>query len=311
MDPESDLAALDELFDLVAECDGHRPIGEHKYLDLLQPDNGGGGLVGEVDGELVAYLAVGYSSETNTCAIEVALHPLHRQAGHFGRIVDAGVEHARARGADMVRMWAFQPNYVEVLLDMGFDEERELRQVRRPLPYPGDSEFPAGFELATFRPGVDEEAWLAVNNAAFAGHPENGGWTAATLEQRRGLDWFDPGGVLLAWRGERLLGFHWTKWHGHDSDEVPVHEPVGEVYVLAVDPEAHGTGLGRGLLRAGLAHLHDRGCRVAVLYVDSASAPAAGLYRSEGFSEEYREVCYQAVIPPAPAQPAVDLLRPA
>lgn len=273
MDPEEDLAALDALFDVVTECDGHRPIGEHKYLDLLQPDNGFGGLVGEVDGELVAYLAVGYSSETNTCAIEIALHPLHRQSGHLECLVEAGVGHARARGADMVRMWAFQPNYVEALLSMGFHEERELRQVRRPLPYPGESEFPDGFELRAFRPGIDEEAWLAVNGTAFAGHPENGSWTIEVLEDREAQPWFDPEGFLMAWSGDELAGFCWTKRHNG----------MGEIYVIAVAPKFQGRSLGRALVIEGMHGMARRGMTTAMLYMDASNTRAAALYESLEF----------------------------
>jgi mycothiol synthase len=165
--------------------------------------------------------------------------------------------------------------------------------------------------VRAYRPGADDAALLAVNNAAFAGHPENGDWDAAELAERTSRDWFDPAGLLLAWRGEELLGFHWTKWHSHDSDETPAHEPVGEVYVLGVAPAAQGLGLGRVLLTAGLRHLHDRGCRLAMLYVDRANPSAVGLYESEGFETEYREVCYSDLVPPVVEHLAADLRRPA
>lgn len=273
MEPEQDLAALDELFDVVAQCDGHRPIGEHKYLDLLQPDSGGGGLVGEVDGALVAYLAVGYSSETSTCAIETALHPLYRHSGHLERLVEAGVEHAGERGADTVRMWAFQPDYVDALLRMGFHQERELRQVRRSLPYPNESEFPVGFELRTFRPGIDEKAWLAVNNAAFAGHPENGSWTMEVLEDRESQPWFDPRGFFMAWSRGDLAGFCWTKRHNG----------MGEIYVIAVAPEFQGCSLGRALVIEGMHSMAERGMTTAMLYMDASNTRAMSLYESMGF----------------------------
>ena len=169
---------------------------------------------------------------------------------------------------------------------------------------------PEGVTLRTYRPGDDAEL-LRVNNAAFGDHPEQGGWDEAALAERRGLAWFSPEGIILAWRGDRLLGFHWTKWHGHDPDEVPIaaHEPVGEVYVLAVDPGAQRLGLGRTLLAAGLAHLHDSGCRQAILYVDAAAEGPVALYRSAGFSTAYKEVCYQQDV--AAAAVTEDLLRPA
>ncbi|HWH32762.1 MAG TPA: mycothiol synthase [Egibacteraceae bacterium] len=309
---------LAEILALIEHCtrvEGHRPVGEHKYAHLLGAPGGWTGVLARRADELVGYAHLRWNpaGDGPRLAAEVVVHPGEDRdevARHLVEEVRALL--ARA-GGGVLWLWVHRVQDAATTLAarMGFSIQRELAFMTRRLAAAPEWRVPDGVTVRPYRPGPDDAALLRVNNAAFAGHPENGGWTAATLEQRRSLDWFDPAGVLLAWRGERLLGFHWTKWHGHDSDEVPVHEPVGEVYVLAVDPVAHGTGLGRLLLRAGLAHLHGRGCRVAVLYVDAASGPALALYRSEGFVEEYREVCYEAVVPPEPAQPAVDLLRPA
>ena len=62
--------------------------------------------------------------------------------------------------------------------------------------------------------------------------------------------WRSPGsipmGFLLAWDGERLAGFCWTKVHDDGR---------GEIYILAVVPGSQGRGLGRALLLAGLDDL--------------------------------------------------------
>jgi mycothiol synthase len=139
--------------------------------------------------------------------------------------------------------------------------------------------------VEAFRPGRDEDAWLRVNARAFAWHPEQGAWTAEDLRLREAEPWFDPDGFLLAWRGDpgaggRLLGFHWTKVHsaGDGADE-----PVGEVYVLGVDPDAQGMSLGRALTDLGLAYLRGRELKEVLLYVEESNTAAVRLYEGRGF----------------------------
>ena len=77
--------------------------------------------------------------------------------------------------------------------------------------------------------------------------------------------WFDPDGFLMAEAADgRLVGFHWTKVHSHGHGHHHIddathshagdgravtsghaHEPIGEVYVVGVDPAMRGSGLGR------------------------------------------------------------------
>jgi mycothiol synthase len=129
--------------------------------------------------------------------------------------------------------------------------------------------------------------------------------------------WFDPAGFLVAEEsgpdGDRMVGFHWTKVHGADehhhehADHAPHHEhedehehdgvdeshehhhghghdPIGEVYVVGIDPAQQGRGLGRALTLAGLHHLQARGLRDAMLYVDAENTSAIALYTSLGFT---------------------------
>jgi mycothiol synthase len=151
-----------------------------------------------------------------------------------------------------------------------------------PAPRPT---LPDGVRVLPFRPGRDEDAWLRVNARAFAWHPEQGRMTRADLDLREAEPWFDPEGFLLAWRGDPdddgvLLGSHWTKVHpAGDVADVP----VGEVYVLGIDPDAQGLRLGAALTDLGLAHLRGRGLDEVLLYVEESNAAAVRLYEGRGF----------------------------
>lgn len=315
-----DQQMLDEILDLIdvtTQLEGHRPVGEHKYSHLKVGATGWLGVLARDDDRLIGYAHTrwGLPGQEPRVAVEVVVHPDERGDGAVAAaLLDetmAAVSHA---GGGLMFLWVHRVEHAEKTLafEWGFDIQRELAFMERPLDVPpSPAKTPGDVQLRPYRGPEDDAAFLAVNNAAFEGHPENGGWTRADFAERRGREWFQPEDLLMAWRGDDLLGLHWTKWHGHESDEVPAHEPVGEVYVLAVHPAVQGEGLGRGLLDAGLAHLYERGCRRAVLYVDCANTRAVHLYETAGFAHQYRDVCYQRWIEPAIDGTTADLQRPA
>ncbi len=165
--------------------------------------------------------------------------------------------------------------------ELGMRADRRLLQMTRSLPIPDTSDV----AVRPFRVGVDEAEWLALNNAAFAWHGEQGGWDLATLQQREREPWFAPEGFLLHEREGRLAAFCWTKLHSGAS-------LVGEIYVIAVHPQFHGLGLGRALTVAGLQHLQSVGAASAMLFVDADNASAVGLYRALGFDVDHADQSY-------------------
>jgi mycothiol synthase len=223
--------------------------------------------------------------------------------------VEALLELTARLGDERLRLWAHgEAADAGALADaMGFDRARELWQMRRSLhaalPRP---EVPAGVALRTFRPG-DEDAVLAVNAAAFADHPEQGRWTRADVAARVAEDWFDPAGLFLAERADGgpddgdLLAFHWTKVHGatqhsHQDGTPHGHDPIGEVYVVGVDPSAQGRGLGRLVTLVGLRHMRDRGLAQAMLYVDADNTAAVRTYTALGFARWDVDVQFRRLV---------------
>ena len=87
-----------------------------------------------------------------------------------------------------------------------------------------------------------------------------------------------------------ISGFHWTKVLARNSHG---HEPIGEVYVVGVAPAWRGTGLGRALVLAGLAHLRQAGLAQAMLFVDEANTAEIGLYESLGFTRWDADTLYR------------------
>jgi mycothiol synthase len=231
-------------------------------------------------------------------ALELALLA-DRLAGLGSTLVDEGpalvgtaIELARGEGARSLAL-VVEPAtaaHAEVAAASGLRPAREILQLRRSLPVEEPGDPAGGGELRSFVPGRDDEAWLAVNNRAFSWHAEQGGWTALDLHARRREPWFDPSGFLLLERDDRLAGFCWTKVH-------PDHDPpLGEIFVIGVDPDFHGLGLGRRLTLAGLDRLARQGLTVAMLYVESDNEPALRLYEQLGFAVHHSKRWFTAAL---------------
>jgi mycothiol synthase len=154
----------------------------------------------------------------------------------------------------------------------GLHLERSLHEMRVDLPLASRASVATRAFTAN-----DADAWLRVNNRAFAAHPEQGGWDRETLATRVAEPWFDADGFRLYEHDGVVAAFCWTKVHDEMSP------PVGEIYVIGVDPDLHGRGLGRELTLAGLDWMSDHGLHAAMLYVDGGNVAARHLYERLGF----------------------------
>lgn len=304
----TEVAEVLDLVEQAAQSDSVTPLSEHVLLHLRHGgDEGDRHVRVHRDSELVGYAHIDLTDEVEGASAELVVAPQHRRTG-VGDALMKGLVGVSADGR--LRLWAHggHTGAAHLARAHGFDQVRVLWQMRRSLhsalPTP---RLPAGVRLRTFEPGVDDDEWLAVNARAFAELPDQGGWTRADLDRRLQEPWFDPTGFLVAVTDdpdgvERMVGFHWTKIHGgHSHAHSPSHshshghEPMGEVYVVGVLPEFQGSGLGRALVLAGLAHLRSRGLAQAMLYVDAQNTTAIRLYESLGFARWDTDILYRRV----------------
>jgi mycothiol synthase len=221
----------------------------------------------------------------------LVVRPADRRHGVGHALLDTLAALSANAGSSALRVWAhgdLDPAR-EFAARAGWDRVRELRMMRLPLATPiGEAAYPDGVTVRTFRPGDDEDAWVAVNAAAFRHHPEQGRMTADDLRAREAAPWFDPMGFFIAERDGHVVGSHWTKVHA-ESDGAPQH---GEVYVVGVHPDEQGSGLGKALTLTGVRHLRDQGLDV-VLYVDGDNAAALAVYERVGFEVASVDVMYE------------------
>jgi mycothiol synthase len=291
-----------ELVTEAAEFDGVAPVGEQVLRELGHqrtqhlvvahsgPDNG-----------IAGYLNLSSPHDEGVAMAELVVHPRARRGGIGAEMVRA----ALAKTAGHNRFWAHGtlPPARATASALGLVPVRELVQMRRPLRDIPEPPIPARVWIRTYAGTTDDAELLRVNNAAFASHPEQGGWSPIDLAERRVEPWFDPAGLFLAFdtfdaasSGQEgpLLGFHWTKVH-------PDKAGLGEVYVLGVDPSAQGRGLGKLLTSIGIASLAERlagpnarGEPTVMLYVESDNVAAVRTYQRLGFTTYSIDTAYAA-----------------
>lgn len=276
----------DEVLALIAsatDSDGVPPVAEHVLLHLRHGgDKADSHLVATKDDMVAGYAHLDLTDAVEGPSAELVIAPRFRKSGIGSELLKSLTETPK------LRLWSHGdlPGAKNLALSNGFTRVRTVIQMRRSLTDP-IPEIDPNIPIRSFLPGIDNQAWLELNNRSFTSHPEQSNWSERDLEIRTKESWFDPSGFLISEIDNQLAGFCWTKVHGGD------HDPIGEIYVMGVDPKFQGRGIGRAVTIAGLKHLRYQGIFSAMLYVDEKNTAAINLYKSVGFTEWGRDVLYR------------------
>ncbi|HKQ57250.1 MAG TPA: GNAT family N-acetyltransferase [Candidatus Eisenbacteria bacterium] len=173
-----------------------------------------------------------------------------------------------------VSAWEANPAAEAFALRHGFRFARNFWRMERPQGPVGTPSWPDGITMRTFDGGDRAlEDFNDAYNRAFSSHYH---YVRSSLEDTRVVTTqrhFRPDGLALAYRNGSCVGFCRNA----------LFEPPGEVALIGTVPEARGIGLGRALLRWGVAWLQREQARPIYLMVDGENEAALRLYQSEGF----------------------------
>ena len=294
LDPKLQSEVL-ELIANASDVDGIPPVAEHVLLHLRHGgDKADSHFIALYEDQVAGYAHLDLTDQVEGPSAELVIAPKFRKKGIASELLKALTEIPR------LRLWSHGdlPGAKNLALANGFTRVRTVIQMRRSLT---DSipEIDPKINIRSFLPGIDNQAWLELNNRSFTSHPEQSNWSERDLEIRTKESWFDPTGFLIAEIDKKLAGFCWTKVHGghthkHSNEEAEHdHDPIGEIYIMGVDPIQQGKGIGRAVTIAGLKYLRYQGIFSAMLYVDEKNTPAIKLYQSLGFKEWGRDVLYR------------------
>lgn len=239
-------------------------------------------LAGDRAGTLVSLDGTAIAGYVTPAMDDLGVDPAFRRRGHGRALVAAARDLVRSRGLDRLQLWVPHDgpgrSFAEAL---GFHYESSMWLLRlgNGTPVPA-AVFGPEVVVREVRPGLDEPAQVELINACFAGHPSPVSVTEEFVRHVQALPGFDASGVLLAAeadRPDRLVGFCRTELLAGDG------ERRGVVGLVGVLPEWRGRGLGRELLRWGIAHLRELDAGSVELSVEARNELALSLYLRTGF----------------------------
>lgn len=239
--------------------------------------------------------------------LDLVVRPSARGRGIGSELLTQLLEQARHDHPGEILAWAHgeNPAAEKLLMRAGFTPARNLYRMALDPEHMGEiidasPALPAGFVPSSLEEtgAAAHEAWVRVNADAFAGHPEQGRMTLEDFTTLMEEPWFDPADLIFALdvrneeTGPRLAGYAWIKTQRGESGEAP----ESELYVLGVDPQYAGRGLGAALLGESLKRMTEIQPSRITLYVDGDNENAVTLYKRSGFTIDQKSTQWRRQI---------------
>ena len=250
----------------------------------------------EIAGNIVGYMDEVPEPAIGRVILDCWVHPEHRRRGLARGLLGCAIKRAREVRAQMAHVSIPEDNVIAktVLSRLGFGYVRRFLELRLDMAkVPWKDVDLAALGCCHLRHG-EEDKLTRVQNRSFAGTWGYNPNTVGTITYRTNLSNCSPEDVVLCCDRDKVIGYCWTEiaYEG----EAGMGERKGRVFMLGVEPDYRGKGVGKRVLLAGLAQLKSKGLGVAELTVDSENEAACALYRSAGFEVRTSSLWYEKAI---------------
>ena len=250
----------------------------------------------EIAGNIVGYMDVSPELTIGRVVLNCWVHPEHRRMGLATKLLSYAIRRAKELAARVAHVNIMENNVAakSMLSKLGFECVRRFLELRLDIPKVCWQDVcQAALECCHLQYG-EEDKLTQIQNRSFAGTWGYNLGTVETIAYRINLSNCSPEDVVLAYEGDKIIGYCWTETDY--EREASSGERTGRIFMLGTDPDLRGRGVGKRVLLAGLAHLKSRGVLVAELTVDSQNKAACTLYRSVGFEVVTSSLWYEKMI---------------
>jgi len=217
-------------------------------------------------------------------------HCIEPVTAYYKQLLEAIITDIRSKNIKLKSLYAFVESKYKVIADIweeiGFENRRFTWILQRSVEGSADPAFPEGYEMLTFRDGIDEHAWCSIINEAFEhtlGHVRM--YPEKIIEWKKEPSYID-GGMKLLWHEGKPIATVALLKEENDGENVVFIEAVG------VLNSYQRKGLGRNILRYAIRYAKEFGVKRVMLSVNAENEKAAELYFNEGFTKEALYICY-------------------
>jgi len=281
-----------EKLEPTGRCSSPEVLSENLYRPNYSPEQDL--FVVETAGNLVGYVDIAPEFIIGQVILNCFIHPDHRRKGLATKLYGFATHRARELGMKVALVNIAKGNVdaKSVLSKLGFRFVRRFLQLRLDMAkvhWQGIDR--TALPYRHLQRG-EEDKLTQIQNHSFAG---SWGYNLNTVEEiiyYTSLTNCCPEDIILACDGDKIIGYCWTRI----TYETATGGRKGEIFMLGVDPDYRGRGVGKGVLLAGLSYLKSKGLQVAELTADSKNQAACALYRSVGFKVRTSRLWYEKAI---------------